>query len=38
MEAGDLREVKVPYLPVVKKYFSLHETPGTLGEVQNAII
>ena len=28
---------EVPHLSVVKKYFSSHATPGTQGEVQNAI-
>ena len=35
MEMGDLEEV--PHLPVVKKFVSSHATPGTRGEVQNAI-
>ena len=28
---------EVSHLPVVKKYLSSHATPGTWGEVQNAI-
>ena len=34
--AGLLRG-QVLHLPVVKKYFTSHATPGTRGEVQNAI-
>ena len=35
--SGGPRQGEVPYLSVVKKYMSSHETPGTRGEVQNAI-
>ena len=35
--AGGPQRGEVPHLPVVKKYLSSHATPGTRGEVQNAI-
>ena len=37
MEVGGSRKGEVPYLTVVKKFVSSHATPGTPGEVQNAI-
>ena len=36
-ESGGPRRGEVPHLPMVKKYRSSHATPGTQGEVQNAI-
>ena len=37
MEVGGSRKGEVPYLTVVKKFVSSHVTPGTRGEIQNAI-
>ena len=36
-ESGGPRRGEVPHQPVVKKFVSSHATPGTPGEVQNAI-